>query len=238
MNQPDGGGDFVDVLTTGAAGPVDLHFDVRRIDLHIHLVHFRQHGYRGSGGVDPAAGFGFRHPLNPVYAGFILQPGVGAPAHHQKIRFLHASQFRFAVVHQLNFPAHFGGVHGIHPKKAVGKQGAFLAADAAPDLHNHVFVVVGIFGQQQNLQLVIQLLLLGLGLGVGFLAQLFHFRIGHQFLGFFHILLGLAVGLVSFHNGFQVIFFFNQPGRLFRVGVKIRLFGFCAELFVFVAKIL
>ena len=66
--------DFVDMLTAGARGPVDLHLNVRGVYLHIYLFHLGKHSHRGGGGVDPAAGFRLRHPLDPVNAGLVLKP--------------------------------------------------------------------------------------------------------------------------------------------------------------------
>ena len=62
------------MLATGAAGPVDLHFNVRRVDLHIHFLHLRQHRHRSGGGMDPAPGLRLRHPLDPVNPGLIFEP--------------------------------------------------------------------------------------------------------------------------------------------------------------------
>ena len=56
------------MLAAGARGPVDLHLDVRRVDLHIHFLHLREHRNGCRGGVDSAAGFGLRDTLNPVDA--------------------------------------------------------------------------------------------------------------------------------------------------------------------------
>ena len=61
-------------------GPEHLHLDVLGPQLHVHLLHLRQHGHRGRGGVDAAAGLRLRHPLDPVDAALELQPGVGAGA--------------------------------------------------------------------------------------------------------------------------------------------------------------
>ena len=220
------------MLAAGAGGTVDLHFDIGRIDLHIHLFHLRQHRHGGSGGVDSSAGFGFRHSLHPMDAGLVLHPGVGTPAVDDEVRLLHAPQLGIIVVHQLHAPALGGGVHGVHPKQAVGKQGAFLAAHAAPDLHNDAFLVVGVLGQQKDLQLFIQRLPGLLGLGIGLLAELLHLRLRHQLLGFLHVLLRLAIGLVGFHNGLQIVFLPQQGGSGLGVVIKIRLLRLGAELLI------
>ncbi len=187
VDQPDGGAGFVDVLTAGTGCPVYLHLNVRWVNLHIHLFHLRQHRHGGGGGVNPAAGFGFRHPLHPVDAGFVFQPGIGTPAIDDKVRFLHAAQLGIVVVEQLHAPAHPGGVHGVHPEQAAGEQGTLLAAHAAPNLHDDAFFVIGILGQQQNLELAVQFFLPGLGFLIGFLAQILHLRVAHQLLGIVHV---------------------------------------------------
>ena len=235
VDQPHGGGGFVDVLTARAAGTVDLHFDVGGVDLHVHFLHLRQNRDGCGGGVDTAAGFRLGNPLDTVDAGFIFQSGIRAPAADDEVRLLDAAQLRFVQVHQLNAPAHFRGVHGVHPQQTVGKQGAFLAADAAADLHNDVLFVIGVFGKEQNLDFFGKGLLLRLGGGVGFLTKLLHFRVGHQLLSVRHVLLRLIVGVKGFHNGLQIVFFPEQPRRLLGVGVKIRLLGLGGKLFVFIA---
>jgi hypothetical protein len=59
----------------------------------------------------------------------------------------------------------------------VGEQRAFLAADAAADLHDDALVVVRVARQQENFQLLLQFLQLFLVCGEFLLAQLFHFRV-------------------------------------------------------------
>ena len=168
-------------------------------------------------------------------AGLVLHPRIGSPAVDDEVRLLHAPKLRFIVIEQLHAPSLLGGVHRVHPKEAVGKQGAFLPAHAAPDFHNHVFIIVGVFGQQQNLQFFVKLLLGGLGGGIGFLAQLLHLRIVHQLLGVRHVLFRLTVSLIARHDGLQVAFFPELLSRLLGIGVKIRLLRPGAELLVFIA---
>ena len=114
----------------------------------------------------------------------------------------------------------------------MGKQGAFLAAYAAPDFHNDVFVIVGILGQQQDLQFPVKPFFFLSGILVGLLAQLLHFRIRHQLLGILHFLKGPVVGVIAFHNGFQVVFLPQQLGGLLGIAVKVRLFRFGAQLLI------
>ena len=201
VDQPDGGGGLVHVLTAGAGGPVDLHFDVGGVDLHVHLLHFREDCHRGGGGVNSSAGFGFGNTLDPVDAGFPLHPGVGPPAVDDEIRLFDAAQLCFIIIQQLHGPVLLGGVHGVHPEQAVGEQGAFLAADAAANLHDDVLVVVGVLGQQQNLQFFKKFFLGGLGLGKFLLGQLLHFRVAHQLQSALHVGFGLFVGMEGLHNG-------------------------------------
>ena len=198
------------MLAACARGAVDLHFNVFRADFHVHLFHLWQHCHSGGGGVDPAAGFGLRDPLDPVDAAFIFHPGPGAPAVDQKIRFFDAAQLGVVVVEQLHSPAPGGGIHGVHAKQTVGKEGAFFAPYAAADFHNDVFFIVGILGQQQELEFLLQLsfrLFGGLKL---LLAELLHLRVGlpgQQLPGLLLVLLGLPEGGISFYNGFQFVFF-------------------------------
>ena len=85
------------------------------------------------------------------------------------------------------------------------------------------FIIIGIFGQQQDLQLLIQFLHSLLGIRIGLLTQFLHLRVAHQLLGIRHILLCPAVIPVSLYNRLKVIFLPEQLGSLFGVCVKIRL---------------
>ena len=66
------------MLSSGAGGAEHLHLHVRRVELDVHRLHLGQHRHGGGGGVDPAAGLGLRHPLDPVDPAFKLEPGPGA----------------------------------------------------------------------------------------------------------------------------------------------------------------
>ena len=83
----------------------------------------------------------------------------------------------------------------------MGEQGAFLAADAAADLHDNAFFVVGIFGQQQNLQLTIKLFAAGFRADEGLLAKFLHFRVAHKLLSICHLLQRGIIGVEGLHDG-------------------------------------
>ena len=155
MDQANSRRRLVNVLTACAGSTVNLHLNIRRIDLHIHLFHLRQHRNGGSGSVDTAAGFCFRYTLHTMDTGFIFHTGVSTPTVDDKIRFLDAAQFRFIVVHQFDAPVHAGSVHAVHTEQTVGKQGAFLTANTTADLHNDAFFVIGVFRQQQDLEFIV-----------------------------------------------------------------------------------
>lgn len=97
----------------------------------------------------------------------------------------------------------------------MGKEGAFLAANAAPDLHNHIFFVIGVLGQQQNFQLSSNLASVSLGGLKLLLTELLHVRVclpGQQLPGLLLLLLGLTEGRVRLCNGLQLISFLQQLG--------------------------
>ena len=220
------------MLTAGTGGAEYLHFNIRRIDLHIYLFHLRKHCHSSGRGMHSAAGLGFRHTLHTVYTGLIFQAGISTPTVNNKVRFLHAAQLRFGVVHQFNVPTLLGSVHGVHSKQTVSKQGAFLAAHTAADLHDNALFVVGIFGQKQDLQLLIQILLSLFRRLIGLLTKLLHLRVAHQFLGICHIPLCGTIGMVCLHDGLQIIPLPQGGGRFFGVIIKVRLFRPGADLLI------
>ena len=124
-----------------------------------------------------AAGLRLRHALDAVDAGFKFEPGIRARALDLKIRFLHAAKLRLVIVEERHGPMLRLGVHRVHPVQAVGEQGAFLAADAAPDLHDDALVVVRVAREKENFQFLLQRLQLFLVLGKFLLAERLHLRL-------------------------------------------------------------
>ncbi len=175
-----------------------------RIELEVHLVHLGQHRHRGGGGVDAAAGLGLRHPLHPVDAALKFQPGVGPVPLDGEADLLDAAQLGLVHRVHLHLPAAGVGVHGVHAEQGVGEQGRLLPAHAGPDLHDHVLVIVGIPGQQEHLDLLLQPGHVLLGLVELLLGQLLHVRVAHQRLGVRQILPAALVGPVGSDHRLQL----------------------------------
>ena len=78
----------------------------------------------------------------------------------------------------LHLPALYLGEPGVHPEQVRGKEGRLFAPSPGPDLQDDVLVVVGVLGQEQDLDIFNQALLFGLE-AIGLLGGQFpHLRIG------------------------------------------------------------
>ena len=167
--------------------------------------------------------------------GLKLHPGEGAVSIDEEIRLLDAAQLRLVVVQKLQLPAFCGGVHGIHAEEAVGEQGALLAAHAAANLHDDVLAVIGIAGQQQKAQPVLQLRGLLLGGLVFVLQKALHLGLlAHQRERFRHVGLGPLPAAEGRHDRFQIPLLLQILRSQLRIGVEVRLLAPRAELLIFV----
>ena len=101
----------------------------------------------------------------------------------------------------------------VHPVQLRGEQSRLVAAGTSPDFHNNVLVIVGILGQEQNLQLIFQLLNPLSGIGQFLLRQLPHLLVrlllqdGKTVL---HILLRFFVRGIGLHQRSQIGLFLHQ----------------------------
>lgn len=164
------------MLAARTGGAENLHLDVRRVELEVHLVHLGQHRHGGGGCVDTPTRLGLRYPLHPVDAALEFQTGPGSVSLNCKADFLHATQFRLVDRVHLHAPAAGIGVHGVHAEQGVGEQSRLLPAHSGADLHDDILVVVGVPGQEQHLDLLLQPGQLLPGLLVLLLGQLLHIR--------------------------------------------------------------
>ena len=86
-------------------------------------------------------------------AALVLQLAVGAAAFDRRDDLLQAAHPRIAARHHLDPPALTLGEFGVHPEQLARKQRRLVAAGASPDFEDDVLRVVGIFRDQQYLQL-------------------------------------------------------------------------------------
>ena len=184
---------LVDVLAacTRCAESVDAHF--RRIQHHVvDLVDFRHYGDGARRCMDASLRFGDRHTLHAVPARLEFEPRIDALADDAGDDFLVTTEVRFVGRDDFDLPALALGVARIHAEEITGKQRRLVAAGAGPDFEHDVLVVVGIFRQQEFLQVEFDLRqprLGGFDFFFGQFGHLPHRRIGQ------HLLPGSQIGL-------------------------------------------
>ena len=104
----------------------------------------------------------------------------------------------------------------------MGEQGRLLPPYPGPDLHNDVLVVVGVLGQQQNLNFPLQPGDVLQGLVIFLLGQLPHLRVAQQRMGLVPGLQRLLIGAEGLHQGGKLRLLLVQPGHLGRVVIGLR----------------
>ena len=123
----------------------------------VDLLGLGQHGDRGRRGVDATLGLGDRHPLHPVRTALVLHAGPHAVAGQTRnVISLKPPMSDGLDAEHLELPAHAGGVAPVHLEQVAGEEVGLLAALGAADLDDDVLVVVGVAGQQQHLDLVVE----------------------------------------------------------------------------------
>ena len=171
--------------------------------------------------MDPAAGFCSRDPLDPVDTGFVFKPGPGAPARDHKVHILHASDADLLVVQSLHLPASSFRIVNVHAVDFGGKEGCLVSSGPGPDLEDDVLFVVGILGDQQDPDLLVQVFQALFAVGELFSGQLTHFLVALLFQdlpGFLHRFHHLFVFGISLHDGGQVALFLHQTAEPGLVG--------------------
>ena len=178
VNHAHGGIGFVDVLAARAAGAEGVDAQIGRVERDGgSLVRLGHHGHGGGAGVDAALRFRHGHALHAVPARFVAQAAIRAFARHAQHHFLVAAQLGGRFAHHFHAPALRFGVAGVHAGQIACEQRRFVAARARADFHEGVALVIRVFGQQQALQLALQLRQLALAGADFFLRHLLHFRV-------------------------------------------------------------
>jgi hypothetical protein len=100
--------------------------------------------------VDAALSFRGRHPLHAVYPAFVFQLGIDLGAVDSRDDFLYATERRRRAFEDFHLPVLRFRVTRVHAEKLGGEKRGFVTASAGANFHDDAFLVVGVFGQQQN----------------------------------------------------------------------------------------
>ena len=151
--QADGRVSRIDALTAVSGRPEHIPVYIIRINGDIALLGLRHNGYRSRGSMNAAAGLRLRDTLDTMHAGFIFQLRIcSAPVDH-KGDFLKSPDPGFIKGGKLCLPSVPHRIIAVHSVEISRKQSGFVAADARTDLHIDIFIIVRIFGKQQDLKL-------------------------------------------------------------------------------------
>ena len=85
-----------------------------------------------------------------------LEAAVCAVAAHDEADLLEAAETRFIQADYLGLVALALGVHAVHPVQIACEERALFTAGAAAYLYDDVPVVVGVFGEEEYLQLFLE----------------------------------------------------------------------------------
>lgn len=132
------------VLTDWPPGPLARNtsmLQIAFIDLDVDFFGFGQDRDGGGAGVDAAAGFGRRHALHAMHAGFIFQPREHAAPGDFHRGFFDPAQTGVGDVERLDAPAMGFGVALIHAEQLRGEQGRLVPAGAGAHFQDGAFFV-------------------------------------------------------------------------------------------------
>ena len=150
--------------------------------------------------MDPPLRLGGRHALHAMTAGFKFEPTIDAVTADLGDHLFKTAVLTFVSAEDLHLPAARFCVTGVHAEQIAGKQRCFIAAGSGAHFHEGVTLVIRIFRQKENLQLLLQLVAFFFGVTQLFLRHFAHFRIVEHHLRGFNILLHLTpVGIAARH---------------------------------------
>ena len=188
--------------------------------------------------MDAPPGLRHRHPLDTMGTAFVFQLTISSLSCHHEGNFLEAADFRGIAVQYLRTPALLFRIASVHAEKVAGKEGRLLAPYATANLHDDILIVIGVLGQQENGQFLLQLLFSLAVLRNLCLQQMLHLRViffPQHFLVLSQPLAYLFILTVSFYNRGQlgVLLGVALPFRHILHGIRVTDQGFQFQIFIF-----
>ena len=156
MSDPDGRVVPVDVLAPGPRCPEGLDLQFLWVELDVDLIGLGEDGHGNRRCMDPPGGLGLGDALDAVDAAFVLERGIDFLAPDVDDHFLEPADGRDACRHDLELPAPLFGEPAVHPEEVLGEERRLVPAGPGPDLQDDVFLVEGVLGQHQDLELARQ----------------------------------------------------------------------------------
>ena len=167
----------VNALTAGAGSAVGVDAQVGLVDLNVDLLRLGQHGNGSSRGLDAALALGLGNALNAVHAGLVLHNGIDLVALDLELDALEAASLAGAGVKHGHLPLLGLEEALVHLEQVAGKDCCLVATGGGADLDNGVLLIVGVAGDEHELDVFLQLGQLGLVLGDVHLEHLLLVRI-------------------------------------------------------------
>ena len=106
--------------------------------------------------MDAALRLGDRHPLHPVRTALVLHVAPHAVALQQERGLVVAAHLGRVGLEHVGLPAHAVGVAHVHVEEDLGEEVRLLTALGAADLDDHVLALVGVLGQEEQAQLLLE----------------------------------------------------------------------------------
>ena len=188
--------------------------------------------------MDTALAFGGRDALHAVAARFEFQTAVRPESDNAGDDFFIAAQLAFVGGNDFDLPAVALGVAAVHAQQIACKQRGFVAACSGAYLDEDVFVVVGIFGQQEFLQFGIERVDFGFRRFDFFGGKIFHFGVGKHFFGIRQVALRQLIVLEYFDHGRQFGVFARELAVVVHIGRSFGLSEQMRDFFQSVAELL
>ena len=147
------------VFTDCPPGPgraVDVDLQIRLFDLEVDVVGLRHHGHGRGRRVDAALRLRLGHALDAMRPALELEDRVRTVALDREHAFLQAAAVVRVRLDLLELEAASLRVALQHPLQVGRPQRSLVAADALPDLDDHVLVVGGVALGESELQLLLE----------------------------------------------------------------------------------